>query len=300
MAIVEEQLEPPLDTVNMEDGSDSENEKQLFELHNFHRELFEANVFSVGDRVCIVHDENDDMEILGQKGTIEEVIDATEYSVELDNGRFLLKAASDLQYITTDTTTTTMQESVLIESMYQRANMITEYLYLGDMEAATDPQYLQDHQIEYVFTICAQRNPATFRRELYATLEHLYLPLDDWYGEELAPYFEQGLTFITQAISQEKNVLVHCHAGVSRSATFVLAYLMKTNLWDFENAMTFVQDIRWIQPNHGFEHQLRAWGENNYQYDDSGYQECLQSVRQTSQSVASTMIQKLLNGDGYQ
>jgi len=46
---------------------------------------------------------------------------------------------------------------------------------------------------------------------------------------------------------------VHCAAGVSRSASIVIAYLMKINHWTFENAYSFVKSKRKIiDPNFGF------------------------------------------------
>ena len=47
-------------------------------------------------------------------------------------------------------------------------------------------------------------------------------------------------------------MLVHCHAGVSRSATIVMAYLIATNDWTVEQAFNFLKSKREIiGPNDG-------------------------------------------------
>jgi protein-tyrosine phosphatase len=48
--------------------------------------------------------------------------------------------------------------------------------------------------------------------------------------------------------------------GVSRSASMVIAYFMKENLWKFEDAYNFVKKQRSIvYPNYGFQKQLKKY-----------------------------------------
>jgi len=59
---------------------------------------------------------------------------------------------------------------------------------------------------------------------------------------------------------QRNVVLVHCLAGMSRSATVVVAYLLATTSMNTQEAISFVRSRRpIIQPNYGFEKQLKVW-----------------------------------------
>jgi hypothetical protein len=61
-------------------------------------------------------------------------------------------------------------------------------------------------------------------------------------------------------IDSNERVVVHCHAGISRSATAVIAYLMKTLKLDLEQAFKFVQSKRHVVcPNFSFMGQLRSY-----------------------------------------
>uniref|UniRef100_A0A8C6V0Q2 Dual specificity protein phosphatase 26 n=1 Tax=Neogobius melanostomus TaxID=47308 RepID=A0A8C6V0Q2_9GOBI len=51
-------------------------------------------------------------------------------------------------------------------------------------------------------------------------------------------------------------VLVHCHVGVSRSATLVLAYLMLKQNLTLVEAICLVKENRGVIPNRGFLRQL--------------------------------------------
>lgn len=54
-------------------------------------------------------------------------------------------------------------------------------------------------------------------------------------------------------------VIVHCAAGISRSSTTIIAYIMKKMGLSFENALDYVLCRHWCHPNEGFQMQLRQF-----------------------------------------
>ncbi|XP_034941628.1 dual specificity protein phosphatase 19-like [Chelonus insularis] len=58
---------------------------------------------------------------------------------------------------------------------------------------------------------------------------------------------------------RKDNILVHCNAGVSRSPTVVISYIMATEKLSYTEAFQKVKNIRtYIRPNTGFIQQLKA------------------------------------------
>mmetsp|Transcript_3384 Transcript_3384/g.4209 ORF Transcript_3384/g.4209 Transcript_3384/m.4209 type:complete len:94 (+) Transcript_3384:208-489(+) len=67
----------------------------------------------------------------------------------------------------------------------------------------------------------------------------------------------EGTEFLRRA-RERGAVLVHCAAGISRSASLVIAYLIRYHRMDFEEAFEHVKLGRnFINPNKSFIEQLR-------------------------------------------
>ena len=63
-------------------------------------------------------------------------------------------------------------------------------------------------------------------------------------GGPIEKYFPQTYTFIQGALDAGGKVLVHCHMGISRSATIVIAYLMKALNMPYVEVLAMVKAKR--------------------------------------------------------
>lgn len=125
------------------------------------------------------------------------------------------------------------------------------HLYLGSQYHASRLSLLEEHGITAVLNVSRLPNyfPTCFR--------YMQIPVDDNTDADLLPWFEEATNFIESIQRCQGRVLVHCHAGISRSATICLAYLMKVRQIRLEEAFEFVRSERTvISPNLAFMLQL--------------------------------------------
>ncbi|KAL1462435.1 hypothetical protein WDU94_014269, partial [Cyamophila willieti] len=81
-------------------------------------------------------------------------------------------------------------------------------------------------------------------------------------GYNLTQHFIECISYIDRSHDNHSIVYVHCNAGISRSATVVIAYVMKTLSLDLTQAFEMVKKVRpCIKPNPGFMQQLKDWEE---------------------------------------
>ncbi|XP_049881916.1 dual specificity protein phosphatase MPK-4-like [Pectinophora gossypiella] len=141
-------------------------------------------------------------------------------------------------------------------------------LYLSNARAAADKNVLRHLNITHVLTIEAHRLPkSTFEDSNISTL---FIRAYDTPQTNLLPYFPMANAFINEGL-QKGNVLVHCHFGVSRSATLVIAFIMEKYQLGYDQAYNYVrQRRRFINPNPGFVNQLREY--ERLSYDVNGLQ----------------------------
>ena len=82
--------------------------------------------------------------------------------------------------------------------------------------------------------------------------------------QDIKQYFDETGKFINDAINKKEGVLVHCHAGISRSSSVILAYLIKYLKMNLDKALTFMKSKRdKINPNSGFIKQLELYQKDN-------------------------------------
>lgn len=92
----------------------------------------------------------------------------------------------------------------------------------------------------------------------------LALAAEDLYTYDISQHFEEAISFIEDQTRLGRNVLVHCHAGVSRSAAILAAFLIRNRRCSAEEAITFIRLKRpRAKPNEAFYHQLRNFAEKD-------------------------------------
>ena len=92
-------------------------------------------------------------------------------------------------------------------------------LFLGNYIAAQNLDQLALNNIKSVVSVILQ----FYEYENDKQVEnHLMLKAADDLSEDLTKYFQESYEFIDKHL-KKTNVLVHCRAGISRSATLVMA-----------------------------------------------------------------------------
>lgn len=77
-------------------------------------------------------------------------------------------------------------------------------------------------------------------------------------------YLDEASEFINKSILDGGVVLVHCYVGKSRSATNLMAYLIRYNGLSVADALKLVQEKRLIaKPNRGFMFQLKRFAKRH-------------------------------------
>ena len=122
------------------------------------------------------------------------------------------------------------------------AHEIVPGMWLGNRRAAANEKWLQENRITVVFN-------ATKDIPFAASAQNQYrIPVDD----NLQPQEIRNMTLWSQetvykVIKENKggnNILIHCAAGMQRSAAIMAMYLIATRGMSWQQAITYIQGIR--------------------------------------------------------
>lgn len=103
-------------------------------------------------------------------------------------------------------------------------------------------------------------------------IDYFYYSYEDSLTNSISDSFDEISDLIHKYLTQNKNVFIHCMAGKSRSASFVIIYLMKYLKYTLEDAYQYVNNLRDIYPNLGFieqmmEYELKTTYKSTLNYD---------------------------------
>lgn len=164
------------------------------------------------------------------------------------------------------------------QNMYQSMQEVVPHLYVGGVKSAWNEDMLEVNCIQHVFTIMdaelyhhesthiqygEQPENSGYRPKTSKTdhVQYSYLKLSDEEDEPLDnDTFDRWTQHIHDRVESKQNILVHCQAGISRSVTFVAAYLIRYLAMTRDDALQWVLQARCIAcPNDGFFKKLKLY-----------------------------------------
>ena len=136
---------------------------------------------------------------------------------------------------------------------------ICDNIYISGYRPATIKEKLNTYNIKFILCAAKELPPAFPNDFTYKTL-----PIYDSEHIKIDKYFKECFDFIEKC-GASNNILIHCGAGISRSSSIVIAYLIYSKKIPYSDAVKIVKEKRSIvKPNQGFEKILR-----NFSYEQT-------------------------------
>ena len=132
-------------------------------------------------------------------------------------------------------------------------SQIFDWMFLGTFENACDIKELKRNDIHYILNCAGECNNIYLPNDI----KELHLNIRDEKNFDLTEFFEEANVFINNVRLKGEIILIHCKFGISRSVSFIIAYLVKYMGYTVENAMNYIKKKKkTINPNKGFIDQL--------------------------------------------
>ncbi|XP_066541503.1 dual specificity protein phosphatase 22-A [Hoplias malabaricus] len=133
-------------------------------------------------------------------------------------------------------------------------NKVIDGLYLGNVIDSKNRESLSQNGITHILSVYNQAKP------VLEDMTYLCILAADSSNQNLLQHFKECIRFIHECRLNGGACLVHCLAGVSRSTTVVVAYLMTVTNYDWEECLSAVKAVRsYVSPNCGFQQQLQQF-----------------------------------------
>lgn len=143
------------------------------------------------------------------------------------------------------------------DTNFYQARRVAPNVWVGSRADAADPTFMRRNDIRLIVN-CTRDVPMFFER----TIKSYRVPVDDSPddADAMARYLPIAALMIDDAVRYGHNVLVHCYAGMNRSATVAAAYLMFSRDMSAAQAVAAIRRVKpeCFQPNN-FASSLATW-----------------------------------------
>eukprot|EP01105_Mastigella_eilhardi_P024528 TRINITY_DN641_c0_g1_i4.p1 TRINITY_DN641_c0_g1~~TRINITY_DN641_c0_g1_i4.p1 ORF type:complete len:754 (+),score=199.16 TRINITY_DN641_c0_g1_i4:166-2262(+) len=138
-----------------------------------------------------------------------------------------------------------------------KISQINDWLFLSSYRMTARKEDLQARGITHVLNCAGAACPPMHPRDfIYRSLDLR----DNGLFEDILVLFFDVVQWLENLRLAHHRVLVHCYQGISRSSSFVVAYLIWKNGLRVDEALRFVRERRIVvEPNLGFGVQLSMW-----------------------------------------
>jgi protein-tyrosine phosphatase len=143
----------------------------------------------------------------------------------------------------------------------------SNYLYLGNQSAAggvPDPWNYTSSELNDIFIKLKNNNIKAIvccadNVEIYPNdFKYQQIPMNNNNKFDIEYSIKKAYDFIIENI-KKGSVFIHCNAGVTRSASTVIYFLMKYNKWNYETAYNYLYNIRSCIDVELFKSQLKKF-----------------------------------------
>lgn len=137
------------------------------------------------------------------------------------------------------------------------------HIFLGSLAAANNVYILEKNNIKHILSFLDFSPQITCPDKFSYKLFFMH----DNVCQDILSSIKEVIPLIEIAAQKNENVFIHCHMGISRSVTVVVAWLMWKNNMSFAHALQKVKKQRYFaQPNYNFSNQLAQWEQEKHSF----------------------------------
>ncbi len=131
----------------------------------------------------------------------------------------------------------------VFKNLFIEPTKIVDNLYLGNAYNASNFNQLDEFNITSILNI-TNEIPNYFEED--ENFDYIKISIDDINKESIINHLDIALKFLNETKKEKpnQNVLVHCYMGSSRSASIILAYLIKYYHLTLEDALKLLKEKR--------------------------------------------------------